>query len=155
MNFSADILHDIDICFICTCLHVLFGFPLKAEGRRSMTRRVVPAHAEAPHLVPASSAKKGKQSVGAPRKTGVQWAPRSCSVRGRGGGSTKVIANRLLVDAEAGAFNELPLVIRQSFKDGRYSPSTRVEEIEWQIVLEQFIVSGVVVKDEIINIDRV
>jgi hypothetical protein len=65
-----------------------------------------------------------------------------------------VIANRLLVDAEAGAFNELPLVIRQSFKDGRYSPSTRVE-IEWQIVLEQFIVSGVVVKDEIINIDRV
>jgi hypothetical protein len=28
-----------------------------------------------------------------------------------------------------------------------------VEEIEWQIMLEQFIASGVIVKDEIINID--
>jgi hypothetical protein len=28
-----------------------------------------------------------------------------------------------------------------------------MEEIEWQIILEQFVVRGVVVKDEIINID--
>jgi hypothetical protein len=28
-----------------------------------------------------------------------------------------------------------------------------MEEVEWQIILEQFIASGVVVKDEIINID--
>jgi hypothetical protein len=29
-----------------------------------------------------------------------------------------------------------------------------MEEIEWQIILEQFVASGVVVKDEIINIDN-
>jgi hypothetical protein len=28
-----------------------------------------------------------------------------------------------------------------------------MEEIEWQIMLEQFVVSGVVVNDEIIDID--
>jgi hypothetical protein len=41
-----------------------------------------------------------------------------------------------------GASDELPLLIRQSFKDGRYSPSTRMEEVEWQIMLEKFIASG-------------
>jgi hypothetical protein len=64
-----------------------------------------------------------------------------------------VVADRVLVSVEAGASNELPLVIRQSFKDGRYSASTGMEEIEWQIMLEQFIASGVVVKDKIVNID--
>jgi hypothetical protein len=44
-------------------------------------------------------------------------------------------------------------VIRQSFKDGRYSPLTEMEEVEWQIMLEQCIVSGVVVKNEVTNID--
>jgi hypothetical protein len=63
------------------------------------------------------------------------------------------MADRVLLDVEAGASNRLPLVIRESFKDGRYSPSTRTEEIEWQILLKQFIASGVVVNDEIINID--
>jgi hypothetical protein len=29
-----------------------------------------------------------------------------------------------------------------------------MEEIEWQIMLEQFVASGVVVKDEIIDIDN-
>jgi hypothetical protein len=28
-----------------------------------------------------------------------------------------------------------------------------MEKLEWQIMLQQFIVSGVVVKDEIVNID--
>jgi hypothetical protein len=46
------------------------------------------------------------------------------------------MADRVLLDVEAGASNRLPLVIRESFKDGRYSPSTRTEEIEWQILLK-------------------
>jgi hypothetical protein len=37
----------------------------------------------------------------------------------------------------------------------QYSPSIGLEEKEWQIMLEQFIASGVVVKNEIINIDYV
>jgi hypothetical protein len=65
----------------------------------------------------------------------------------------KAVANRVLENVEAGASTELPLIIRQSFKDGRYSPSTGMQEIEWQIMLKHFIVSGVIVKDEIINID--
>jgi hypothetical protein len=64
-----------------------------------------------------------------------------------------VIANRVLLDVEAGDSDELPLLVRQSFKDGQYSPSTRMEEREWQIMLEQFIATSVVVKDEVINID--
>jgi hypothetical protein len=52
-----------------------------------------------------------------------------------------------------GASNELPLAIRQFFKDSRYSPSTGMEQVEWQIMLEQFIASGVDVNNEVINID--
>jgi hypothetical protein len=79
--------------------------------------------------------------------------PHSASVRGHGQKSTKVVANRVLVDVEAGTSDELPILIKQSFRDGRYSPSTGMEKLEWQIMLQQFIVSGVVVKDEIVNID--
>jgi hypothetical protein len=64
----------------------------------------------------------------------------------------KAVADLVLLEVEAGASNELPLAI-QSFKDGQYSSSTRMEEVGWQIMLEQFIASGVVVKTEIINID--
>jgi hypothetical protein len=52
-----------------------------------------------------------------------------------------------------GASDELQLLIKQSFRDGRYSPSTRMEELEWQIMLQQFIASGVVVKNKVINVD--
>jgi hypothetical protein len=63
------------------------------------------------------------------------------------------MANQALIDIGAGTFDELLLVIRQSFKDGQCSPSTGIEEIEWQLMLEQFVASSVVVKDEIIDID--
>jgi hypothetical protein len=65
----------------------------------------------------------------------------------------KIKTDRVLLDAEARAFDELPSLVKQSFKDGRYSPSTGMEEWEWQIMLEQFIAMGVVVKDEVIYID--
>jgi hypothetical protein len=75
------------------------------------------------------------------------------SVRGRGQGPAKVKTNRVLLDVDTGASDKLPLAIRQSFGDDHYSPSTGMVEREWQIMLEQFIVSGVVVKNEVINID--
>jgi hypothetical protein len=65
----------------------------------------------------------------------------------------KVKTNRVLFDVDVGTSDELPLTIRQSFNDGCYSPSTAMEEREWQIMLEQFIASGDVVKNEVINID--
>jgi hypothetical protein len=83
----------------------------------------------------------------------VARAPRSASVRDHGQKSAKAMANQALIDVGAGTSDELPLEIRHSFKDGRYFPSTKLEEIEWQIMLEQFVVSGVVVKDEIIDFD--
>jgi hypothetical protein len=52
------------------------------------------------------------------------------------------VADSALLDVEVGTSDDLPLTIRQSFKDGQYSPSTGMEEVEWQIMLEQFIVSG-------------
>jgi hypothetical protein len=63
-------------------------------------------------------------------------APRSASVRGHGQGSAKAMADRVLVNVEAVASNELPLIVRQSFKDGQYSASVRMEEIEWQVMPE-------------------
>jgi hypothetical protein len=50
-----------------------------------------------------------------------------------------VVANQALVNVEAGTSDELPLVLRQSFKDDRYSPLTGMEEKEWKIMLEQFV----------------
>jgi hypothetical protein len=61
--------------------------------------------------------------------------------------------NKVLLDAVARASNGFPPLVKQSFKEGHYSPSIGMEEKEWQIMLEQFRAIGVVVKDEVINID--
>jgi hypothetical protein len=55
---------------------------------------------------------------------------------------------------EVGVSDELPLLVRQSFKDCWYSPSIGMEEKECQIMLEQFIAMGVVVRVEVIKIDN-
>jgi hypothetical protein len=114
---------------------------------------VVPVSVEAPPPAWAPLSKKRKRCGKALQGAITRRAPRSANVRGRGWGSTKFKTNRVLLDIEAGTSDELPLVIKQSFKDGNYCPSTGMEEREWQIMLEQFIVSGVVVKNEIININ--
>jgi hypothetical protein len=115
----------------CNCSHVLFGFSSKAEARRPVGGRVVPTRAEALPLIPALPAMKGKQGAKAPRKTGVARAPRSASVRGRRQKFMKAMADQALIDVGVGTFDEFPLVIRQSFKDSRYSTSTGMKEIEW------------------------
>jgi hypothetical protein len=74
-------------------------------------------------------------------------------VKGHGRKSVKAMTEHALIDIGAGTSDELLLLIRQSFKDGRYFPSTRMEEIVWQIMLDQFVASVVVVKDDIIDID--
>jgi hypothetical protein len=65
----------------------------------------------------------------------------------------KIKTNRVLIDAEVGASDELPPLVRQSFMDGCYSLSTGMEEKESQVLLEQFIAMGVVVKDEVLDTD--
>jgi hypothetical protein len=55
------------------------------------------------------------------------------SVRGHRRGFTKVKTNRVWLDVDTRASNELLLAISQSFEDGHYSPLTGMEEKEWQI----------------------
>jgi hypothetical protein len=118
-----------------------------------MGGRLVPAHAEALPLILAPLAKKGKWGAKALRKTDVAQAPRSASSRGRRWKSVKAMADLALVNVGAGTSDELPLVLRRSFKDGWYSPTIGMEEIESQIMLAQFVASGVIVKGKIIDID--
>jgi hypothetical protein len=60
----------------------------------------------------------------------VAQAPCSASARGHEQKFVKAMTDQALVDVGAGTSDELLLVLRQSFKDGRYSPSTGMEEIE-------------------------
>jgi hypothetical protein len=139
--------------FYCICLQALFGFSSKAVARQPMGGQVVPDRAKVLPLILAPPAKKGKWGAKTQRKAGAARAPRSASGRGHRQKSTKAMADQTLVNVGAGTSDELPLVLRQSFKDSRYSPSTRMEEIEWKIMLEQFVASGIVIKDKIIDID--
>jgi hypothetical protein len=118
-----------------------------------MGGQVVPVRTEALPLASVAPAEKRKRGAKASRKTDKRRAPCSVSVSDRGQKFVKAVANSILLKVKMGASDKLPLAIRQSFKDGRYSPSTRMEEVECQIMLEQFIASGVVVKSEVINID--
>jgi hypothetical protein len=107
----------------------------------------------APLAVRAPQTKKKRQGVGALLKANNQRATPSVSGRGRGRGSTKFKTGRVLLDAEVGASVELQPLVKQSFKEGHYSASTGMEDSEWQIMMEQFIAMGVVVKNQVINID--
>jgi hypothetical protein len=73
---------------------------------------------EALPLLPVPPAKKGKRGAKAPKKTGVARAPRSTSVRGCGQKSMNAMVDQALIDVGVGTSDELPHVIRQSFKDG-------------------------------------
>jgi hypothetical protein len=66
-------------------------------------------------LVSDALAEKRKCGAKASWKTSVR---RVTSARGHRRMSAKVVANSTLLDVEAGASDELPLTIRQSFKDG-------------------------------------
>jgi hypothetical protein len=103
---------------------------LKVEARWLVAGRLAHAHVEVLPLAPAPPAKKRKHGAKALQKTGAWQALCSNTVRGRGRGSTKTMVDRVILDVEMGASDELPLMIRQSFKDGRYSPLTGMEEVE-------------------------
>jgi hypothetical protein len=92
-----------------------------------MARQVVPARTEVPPLVSVAPAEKRKCDAKASRKTGARRVPCSASARGRGRKPATVVPSSSLLDIEARASNKLPLMIIQSFKDGRYSPL-----IEWK-----------------------
>jgi hypothetical protein len=105
-----------------------------------MTQWVGPVGVKALPRILAPPAKKKKWGAKDSQRTSVWRALHSTSGRGCGCGSMKAMDNRVLFDVEVGASDELPLLVRQSFKDGQYYPSTEMEEErECQIMLEQFI----------------
>jgi hypothetical protein len=71
---------------------------------------------EALALILASLAKKGKRGAKAPIKTSTSQAPHSASARGRKRNFVEAMADQALIDIGAGTSDELPFVIRQSFK---------------------------------------
>jgi hypothetical protein len=83
-----------------------------------MVGRVIPAHVEVLPLVSVAPIEKRKGGTKASWKTGARWILRSTSARGHGRKSVRVVANLTLLVVEAGASDELPLMIRQSLKDG-------------------------------------
>jgi hypothetical protein len=68
--------------------------------------------------------------------------PRSC-----GGGSAKSKAARILTDAS----EYISPHIKRSFVKRRYSPSTSMDWRECEIILEQLIIMGYVVKQEVVS----
>jgi hypothetical protein len=150
-TFFVSVLHD--ILFIALVYMCYLIFSSKAEARRPMFEQVVVVRAEVPPLAPVLLANEGQWGAKGLRRTSMEQASHSAVVKGHHQRSAMAVADRVFVNVEAGACDEVPLLIRQSFKDGWYSPLTGMEEVEWQIMLEQFMVSVVVVKDEIIYID--
>jgi hypothetical protein len=112
------------------CSLLLYDFCSKAEVRRPLDGQVVHAQAEVLPLIPTPLAKRKKWGASVSR------APCVVGVRGHRRKSVKAVADRLLVDVEVGASGELLLLNKQSFRDGRYSSSTGMEELEWQIMLQ-------------------
>jgi hypothetical protein len=124
----------------------IIWFSSKAEARQPVAGEIVLISTEAPPLGRTPLSKKRRGS-GASQKTTAHQGSRSACVRGCGRGSAKIKIDMVLLDIGEGASDEHLPAIRQSFKDGRYSPSTSMEEREWQIILEQFIASGIFCKE--------
>jgi hypothetical protein len=149
----VNIIHDINVCLIALVYMGYLVFCSKVGAQWPVVGQIVPIGMKASLSAQAPLSKKIRQGGKASQKTSNRRAPCLASVRGHEQGSAKVKTDRVLLDVDVGGFDELSLAIRQSFKDGHYSPSTGMEEREWQIMLEQFIASGVVVKNEVLNID--
>jgi hypothetical protein len=60
---------------------------------------------------------------------------------------------KVLLDSEAGTFGDLSPRVRHSFLEGCYSPSMGMEFDNCEIILEQFLAMGMIVKEEDVSVD--
>jgi hypothetical protein len=74
-------------------------------------------------------------------------SPSSIAPKGHGGGSMKNKATQILVDAPGAILPQM----RRSFVDRQYSASTGLDRSEWEIILEELICMGFIVKQEPIS----
>jgi hypothetical protein len=81
------------------------------------------------------------------RKAPVDGAPSSSSAPSRScdGGSAKNKAAQILANASWA----IPCQMRRSFVDRQYSPSTGMDRREWEVILDQLIHKGYIVKEEL------
>jgi hypothetical protein len=105
--------------FLFPCLYGLFDSSSKAEMQRIRAEGVECRGVVAPLAVRALQTKRKWQGARAPRKSNNHRASRSVRGRGCGRGSAEAKTDMVLLDAEAGAFGELPPLVKQSFKEGR------------------------------------
>jgi hypothetical protein len=77
------------------------------------------------------------------RTLGSSSAPPHCC----GGGSTKNKAAWILADAS----RAISPWMRRSFVDRQYSPSTGMDQSEWEIILDEIICMGLLVKQELVS----
>jgi hypothetical protein len=71
----------------------------------------------------------------------------STTPKGYGGGSVENKAAWILADAPRAISPRM----RRSFIDKQYSPSTDMDQSEWEIILEELIRMGLIVKKEPIS----
>jgi hypothetical protein len=123
--------------YVHSCLCELFDVSLKAGSLRGGNEGIEHHGIEASSVGRASSNKRKRQGKGALHRNESHLAPLSVRGRGRRQNSVKAKASRVLLDSEGGGGSEdLPPVVNKSFQEGSYSPSTRMEMSEWQIMLE-------------------
>jgi hypothetical protein len=71
--------------------------------------------------------------------------------RGRGGGASKNKAARILDDSKRGACGDISSRMKRSFVEQQYSSSTGMDKKEWEIILEELIIMGYIVKHEVVS----
>jgi hypothetical protein len=71
------------------------------------------------------------------------------STRKKGGGGNLTIgkATQILADASS----DISPRIKRSFVERWYSPSTGMDWSEWEIILEQLLIMGLIVKEEVVS----
>jgi hypothetical protein len=63
-------------------------------------------------------------------------------------GRSSAKAKRILLDSEAGTAGVGSVQIQNSFHEGLYSPSTGLDLSECQVLFDEFLVMGIIVKSE-------
>jgi hypothetical protein len=73
--------------------------------------------------------------------------PSSASPKVASGDSTKSKAAQILADASG----DISPRMKRPFAERRYSPSTGMDQSKWEIILEQHLIMGLIVKDEVVS----
>jgi hypothetical protein len=71
--------------------------------------------------------------------------------RGHGGGSANDKVTRILADSKMRTSSDISPRIKRSFVERRYSPSTGMDRSEWEIIVEQLLIMGLNVKEEVVS----